>query len=142
MGNKSTKHDEPDMAEEYDFSKGVRGNFADRIPEGSELKRLTPAQAKKWLATRKKHREATAEAAQWLVAYAEAAKSGDTRNELVALEEVITELLQSIQDLTRSKKDVDEPVREMRTISKQAQALLKQLKADVLEHARGLKSTS
>ena len=38
---KSSKH-EPEMRDEYDFSKGVRGKYADRFAEGTNIVVLDP----------------------------------------------------------------------------------------------------
>ena len=35
-------HDEPDMLNEYDFSSGVRGKYAERYEEGSNVVVLDP----------------------------------------------------------------------------------------------------
>jgi hypothetical protein len=39
---KSTKNTEPEMLEEYDFSKGVRGKYVERFKEGSNVVLLSP----------------------------------------------------------------------------------------------------
>lgn len=143
MNNERNNHDDLEMAEVYDFSDAVQGFFADRIPPGSELKELTPAQAKKWLAARKKQREASNDVAQWLVGYIAADKSKDTSNELIALEKKLKELRSTIQQLARiTGKHADKPVREANDISKEAQQLLKRLKNELLQHARELKTAS
>ncbi len=40
--NKDDRTDEPEMREEYDFSRGVRGKYVDRFAEGSNVVVLDP----------------------------------------------------------------------------------------------------
>ena len=42
MSNKEDRFREPDMREEYDFSGGVRGKYAGRFAEGSNVIVLDP----------------------------------------------------------------------------------------------------
>lgn len=42
MKKASNKNADPDMLEEYDFSKGVRGKYAQRYAEGSNVVVLPP----------------------------------------------------------------------------------------------------
>ena len=39
-------HNDPDMLEEYDFSKGVRGKYAERYAEGTNVVLIEPDVAK------------------------------------------------------------------------------------------------
>ncbi len=42
MSNKKKQGSEPEMREEYDFSKGLRGKYAGRFTEGSNVIVLDP----------------------------------------------------------------------------------------------------
>jgi hypothetical protein len=42
MNQDSTSNRDPDMLEEYDFSKGVRGKYAGRFAQGSNVVVLDP----------------------------------------------------------------------------------------------------
>lgn len=42
MSNEEDRVREPDMRKEYDFSSGVRGNYAGRLAEGSNVIVLDP----------------------------------------------------------------------------------------------------
>jgi hypothetical protein len=42
MNQESNSQPDPDMLDEYDFSNGVRGKYADRFPKGSNVVVLDP----------------------------------------------------------------------------------------------------
>ncbi len=48
MSNDSKKTDNDEMLPEYDFSKGVKGKYADRFAEGTNLVFLQPDVAKEF----------------------------------------------------------------------------------------------
>lgn len=66
MKKRTTKRSDPDMLDEYDFSKGVRGKYAERYAQGSNVVVLPPDLAQAF-----PNAEAVHEALRGLVSLAE-----------------------------------------------------------------------
>ena len=75
MKKASNKKSDPDMLKEYDFSKGVRGKYAQRYAEGTNVVVLPPDLAEAFPTA-----EAVHEALRGLVSLAEKVGKNSTRN--------------------------------------------------------------